>query len=62
MSTMPEQFIVITQFRVAFTGEDFLMLLPSDAALILDMDYRPTLLGQHCPRQPGQGSEANGRD
>src|SRR5208282_1207021 len=50
---MPEQFIVITQFRVAFTGEDFLMFLPSDSTLFLELNHRPTFLGQHRPRQPG---------
>lgn len=50
---VPEQFIIVAQFRVAFTRQNLLMFLPGDAALFLELNGWPTLLGQHRPWQPG---------
>ena len=49
---MPCQLVKRFAFGVLFATNDGLMFFPGDGALVLELDHRPALLGQHRPRQP----------
>ena len=52
---VPKQFVIVTQLRIAFASQDFLMFFPSDTALVFEFNFRPLPFRNNGPRKPVHG-------